>query len=243
MTPYYEQDGITIYHGEALDVLPSLPPRFADAVVTDPPYAATGSESSWVSRDGARSLPRETQFYEAWIREQMACWARSLKPTAAIWFTVDWRGAMCVEDAAFRLHMSRPKVGVWSREGLGMGHLLRNVYECFVIVPMPEFERTSTNEPDLWTHKWTPGQRTQGHSAEKPVELIRRAIRLVTRHGATVVDPFSGSGTTAVACTLEGRSCVAIERDEAYCEIAAKRLSQGAFNLEMPSSDIQKAVL
>lgn len=232
MRPYYDHDGVTIYHGESLDVLGALCADSIDAVITDPPYAATGSESSWVSRDGARALPRETQFYEAWIREHMGAWGRVLKRTGAAWFTVDWRGAMCVEDAAFRLQMKRPKVGVWHREGLGMGHLLRNVYECFVLVPMADFERNTASEPDLWTHKWTPGQRTQGHSAEKPPELMRRAVRLITGGGALVLDPFAGSGTTAVACAHEGRRCIAIERDEAYCEIAAKRLSQGVLPME-----------
>lgn len=232
MTPYYEQNGIAIYHGEALDVLPALQAGSVDAVITDPPYAATGSESSWVSRDGARSLPRETQFYEAWIREHMASWQRVLSRSGAAWFTVDWRGAMCVEDAAFRLGMKRPKVGVWHREGLGMGHVLRNVYECFVVIPMPDFERTTASEPDLWTHKWTPGQRQNEHSAEKPLDLMRRAVRLVTAPGALVLDPFGGSGSTAVACALEGRRCISIERDEGYCEIAAKRLAQGALPLE-----------
>ena len=236
MKPYYgPHNGIAIYHGETLDLLPSLASDSIDAVVTDPPYLATGSESSWVSRDGAKSLPRETQFYEAWLREQMALWQAKLRPTGAIWFTSDWRGAMAAEDAAFRLGMKRPKIGVWHREGLGMGHLLRNVYECFVVLPMPQFERTLTNEPDVWTHKWTPGQRKHGHSAEKPVELMERAVRLVTRQTATVLDPFSGSGSTAIACLRLGRSFVGIERDEAYCEIAAKRLQQEVLPMEQPA--------
>ena len=233
MKTYYEHGGITIYHGETLDVLPVLAARSIDAVVTDPPYAATGSESSWVSRDGAKSLPREMQFYEAWLREQIGLWLPLMKPSGAMWFTCDWRGAMAAEDAAFRLGLKRPKVGVWHREGLGMGHLLRNVYECFLVLPLADFERTLTDEPDLWTHKWTPGQRKYGHSAEKPIDLMVRAVRLVTRSGDTVLDPFSGSGSTAVACQLSGRHFVGIERDEAYCEIAAKRLQQEVLPLEM----------
>jgi site-specific DNA-methyltransferase (adenine-specific) len=233
MKPYYQRAGITLYHGETLDVLPLIAARSVDAVVTDPPYLATGSESSWVSRDGAKSLPRESQFYESWLREQMGLWLPTMKATGAMWFTCDWRGAMAAEDAAFRLGLKKPKVGVWHREGLGMGHLLRNVYECFLILPMADFERTQTDEPDLWTHKWTPGQRKFGHSAEKPVDLMLRAVRLVTNPGALVLDPFTGSGSTAVACRLLGRSFVGIERDEAYCEIAARRLQQEALPLEM----------
>ena len=234
MRPYYEQDGVTLFHAETLDALPLLEPCSFDAVVTDPPYAATGSESSWVARDGARALPREIQFYEAWLREQMTLWRRALKPTGAIWFTCDWRGALAAEDAAFRLEMKRPKVGVWHREGLGMGNLLRNVYECFVVLPMPDFERRATDEPDVWVHKWTPGQRKHGHSAEKPVDLMQRAIRLVTDKGQRVLDPFSGSGTTAVACWHSGRAFVGVERDEAYCEIAARRLEDARAQQSLP---------
>jgi DNA modification methylase len=131
--------------------------------------------------------------------------------------------------------MKRPKVGVWHREGLGMGHLLRNVYECFVVLPMPDFERLSTDEPDVWVHKWTPGQRQHGHSAEKPVALMARAVRLVSKPGGVVLDPFHGSGSVADACQREGRACIAIERDEAYCEIAAKRLAQEVLPLELPA--------
>ena len=235
MNPRYQRGDVTIYNVASLDVLPNLPAASFDAVVTDPPYAATGSESSWVSRDGARSLPRETQFYEAWLREQMSMWVRVLKPTGATWFTCDWRGAMAAEDAAFRLGLKRPKVGVWHREGLGMGHLMRNVYECFVVIPMAGFERTMTDEPDLWTHKWTPGQRKHGHSAEKPVELMARAVRLVAGESGSVLDPFCGSGSTAVACQMLGRRFVGVERDGAYCDIAADRLSQSVLSFEVAS--------
>lgn len=65
------------------------------------------------------------------------------------------------------------------------------------------------------------------HPTVKPTNLMRYLCRLVTPPGGVVLDPFMGSGTTLVACQLEGRKAVGIEINERYCEIAANRLAQG----------------
>ena len=67
--------------------------------------------------------------------------------------------------------------------------------------------------------------RANTHPTVKPVELMRWLVRLLTRPGQTVLDPFAGSGTTAIACALEGRLCVAVERDPAYAAIAEARIA------------------
>lgn len=64
------------------------------------------------------------------------------------------------------------------------------------------------------------------HPTQKPVALMRWCLSLV-EDAETVLDPFAGSGTTGVACKLEGRKATLIEISEAYCESAANRLSQG----------------
>jgi site-specific DNA-methyltransferase (adenine-specific) len=64
-----------------------------------------------------------------------------------------------------------------------------------------------------------------GHPAEKPEKLVRRIITTSSVDGI-VLDPFLGSGTTAVAAKNAGLRCIGIEAEERYCEIAAKRLGQ-----------------
>ena len=64
------------------------------------------------------------------------------------------------------------------------------------------------------------------HPTLKPTPVIEWLIRLVTRLGQTVLDPFAGSGTTGVAAVQSGREYILIEQDEHYCEIAEKRLSE-----------------
>ena len=104
-----------------------------------------------------------------------------------------------------------------------MGHVLRHVYECFAVITMPEWERIATDEPDVWRCKWTPGDRTMGHSAEKPESLMTRAIRLLAKSG-TVLDPFMGSGTTMVAAARLGFGFIGIEREREHCDTAIARL-------------------
>lgn len=75
------------------------------------------------------------------------------------------------------------------------------------------------------------------HPTVKPINLMRWLCRLVTPAGGVVLDPFAGSGTTVVAAILEGFSAVAIEREESYCEIAAKRIEAAARGLSMADMD------
>ena len=73
------------------------------------------------------------------------------------------------------------------------------------------------------------------HPTVKPLDLMRWLVRLVTPPGATVLEPFAGSGTTAEACVLEDRRCIAIEREADYLPLIVSRLrkpqQQGLFDL------------
>lgn len=213
-----------VQHGDALGALETFPAGSLDAVITDPPYASTGDAASIMKTDdGAVSVPREMQFYEAWVREHLGAWKRALRPTGAIWMTIDWRGAMCVDQATSRLGLRTPVVGVWNRGGLGMGHLLRKTYECFVVIPMAGFKRRRMDEPDVWTVPWSPANRETEHAAQKPVDLLRRAVALITSPDELIFDPFAGSGTSGCAAILEGRRFIGVEREDHFADLARAR--------------------
>ena len=67
--------------------------------------------------------------------------------------------------------------------------------------------------------------RSSGHPTQKPLALMRWLVRLVTPPGGVVLDPFAGSGTTAIAAGLEGFTCLACEKDEEYVRISEARLA------------------
>jgi DNA modification methylase len=209
----------TLYLGDCLDILPTL--GKVDAVVTDPPYAIMGGGTSVAGRGVEEAF--DVQFYRAWFSEFMRRCESVVGSHAAFWMTVDWRGAIAIEQAVSRTAFRLAAVGVWDRGGLGMGYALRKTYENFVLVVGEDWQRIARNEPDVWRHEWFPSSRKHGHQAEKPVALMSRAVSLVG--GDVVLDPFMGSGTTGVACASLGRSFVGIEREPKYFDIACQRIS------------------
>lgn len=230
-------DDITIIHGDCLDVLPTLETGSVDAVVTDPPYAVMGGGASIAGKGTEEAF--DIQFYESWFKERAELLHPLLTSSGAMFWTSDWRGAIAAERAMSRIGGYKKKmrlagIGVWDRGGLGMGYVLRKTYECFCVAVMPDWERISTDTPDVWRFQWTPGDRQSGHSAEKPVELFDFAFSIIG--GETILDPFMGSGTTGVACIRTGRKFIGIEIDENYFNIARKRLerelSQPRFNFD-----------
>jgi len=77
------------------------------------------------------------------------------------------------------------------------------------------------------------GNKETKHPNEKPIPVIHRLLRLGSLDGETVLDPFLGSGTTAVACEQLNRRWIGIEISEKYCEIAAKRIERERQQLKL----------
>jgi len=96
---------------------------------------------------------------------------------------------------------------------------------------------SNTYMSDLWEDIRWPGEgyyfneQRYGHPAMTPEKLARRLVSIFSEEGQIILDPFGGVGTIAVAAKLLNRHCKTFEISEKYCEIAAKRCSQGVFDL------------
>ena len=212
--PYYEdtEHGIVIYHADCRDILPHLPR--VDLLLTDPPYGIAFQSSHKVATTTASWVGTQIQNDESTAaRDEALCLVDE-------WCCFGTHKAPFPEAYRF--------LAVWDKgPASGMGDLS---------IPFkPSFELVFCSG-----EKWS-GSRDEGvikgftivtrasmgrvHPNEKPVGLIKF---LLNKHQSqTVLDPFMGSGTTLVACKQLGRHCIGIEIEESYCEIAAKRLSQG----------------
>jgi site-specific DNA-methyltransferase (adenine-specific) len=231
--PYYEQDGITIYHGDLLEVLPQLPR--VQLVVTDPPYGInTKSDGSGKINPWA-DLCNSAYWYAAWFKAVRS----RLEHDGAMWSFLNWRSQVTFQKASCDESWPIESLLVWDKEWIGPGGQrgLRPSYELVALFPMPEFAVPNRGVPDIKRSQWS-SQKPNGHPAEKPVDLVSWIISTSGGDGV-VLDTFMGSGTTLVAAKNLHRQAVGIEIEERYCEIAAKRLRQAV--LFSASGDVQAA--
>lgn len=208
--PYYEEDGIAIYCGDALDVLPHLT---ADVMVTDPPYGIEYKSG----RDGAlaRSIVGDA---DTALRD--AVLAR-------------WRGPALVFGTWRR---PRPEgtrqLLVWDTLGaLGMGDLSlpwKPAHQEIYVLGAGFTGKRTTDVlafPPVQSSAW----RGRVHPHEKPVPLLRALIEKCPP--GVILDPFMGSGTTLRAAKDLGRRAIGVEIEPDYCALAVERLRQSALAL------------
>lgn len=214
MTPYYEDEAVTIFHGDCRELLPSLS---GTLVCTDPPYNCGKDYGVWdddlpaaeyqeVMREIA-SLCMLAAPNQAWVapRYQLPFWLDVLPKSHLI---------------AIRRGARGPYRGGWSDQ-----------FEIALSIGKP-----NKPECDLWDDIRLKGEgyffreETFGHPGYTPYLIGKRFVSLLSEQGDTIIEPFAGTGTILRAAKDLGRKAVGIEINEAYCEIAAKRMSQEVLN-------------
>jgi DNA modification methylase len=211
-------------------VLPTLRRGSFSACVTDPPYVIGAvSAGNMASKAGGwTDMMNSSGWFTEWYRmvDQL------LKRDGALWSFCNWRSLPVVMKAALTAGMPITSLMVWDKEWIGPGGSqgLRPAYELCALMAKPGFAIPDRGVPDVWRHK-TGGLKPDGHPAQKPLGLVERILRTHgLRPGQVVLEPFSGSGTTAVAAKALGLHCVAVEAEERWCELTASRLDQGVLD-------------
>ena len=215
MSPYYDRDGITIYHARCEDVLPSIDPDDVGLLLTDPPYGID-LDTDYTKKHGRRggtfvSIASDDEPFDP-------------GPLLAYGRCVLW-GA---NNYASRLP-DAPAWIVWDKVCLNLPTSYRSA----------EAELAWTNvtrRMQVFHHQWMGAARDTErgrtlHPTQKPVALMRWIIDRWTEPGDLVLDPYMGSGPIARACADLGRRYFGVELVEEYCAVAVKRLSQQTLDL------------
>jgi DNA modification methylase len=227
--PYYSDDAVTIYHGDALDILPTLP--LVDLVVTDPPYVIGAvSAGNMASKAGGWG---DMMNSARWFRDWYVMAHERLARHGAMWTFCNWRSLPVVMRAALDAEWPIASTLVWHKDWIGPGGVvgLRPAYELVALMPREDFQIPDRGLPDVWTERWA-SHKPNGHPAEKPTKLLRRLITASgIAKGGLILDPFTGSGSTLCAAKDAGMRAIGIEAEERWCELAAKRCAQDVLDL------------
>ncbi len=240
MEPYYEADGIQIFHGDSLDVLADLSID-VDAVVTDPPYASGARAEASKSSSGAmlrgvkwNAKPIEndqmTTTGFVWLLRAVAMRCRPLLPDGGSFLSfIDWRQWPNLVGALETCNYRVQGMIVWDKGSIGLGNGFRSQHEliCHASKGVPTI--TDRGVGNVLRH---PRVEPVDHPSPKPLALMEQLAAVVTPLGGLILDPFMGAGTTLRAAKNRGRRAIGIEIEERYCEIAANRLAQGVLNLD-----------
>jgi site-specific DNA-methyltransferase (adenine-specific) len=246
--PYFESDGLTILHADALSTR-AVAPKTVDLIVTSPPYNV---DIAYSSHDDGQSYDRYLRFSRRWLARCRSWLKKDGRMCLNIPLDKNKDGQQSVgadlttmaKEVGFHYHSTivwnegnisrRTAWGSWM--SASAPYVIAPV-ELIVVLYRESWKRCSgsgtsnisRNQFMEWTNGlWTfngESRRRTGHPAPFPVELPRRCILLFSFTGDTVLDPFMGSGTTLVAAAGCGRRALGIEIDETYCSIARKRLA------------------
>jgi len=194
-------------------------------MVTDPPYGveydAGWRDSSLGGKDGGRATGVVANDSQADWRE---AWALFPGDVAYVWHADIYSPKVAESLEAIGYDMRALIVWAKSTLVIGRGHYHHMHEPCWYAVRKggTGHWHGDRKQTTLWQID-KPRKSETGHSTQKPVECMARPIRNNSSPGQAVYEPFSGSGTTIIACEMEGRICHAIELNPAYVDVAVKR--------------------
>lgn len=245
--------GLHLFHGDCLEIMDAMsakhPNGCFDLIFADPPYFLSNGgitchggrmvrvdKGAW---DKSRGAEENHNFNREWLRRCQAL----LKPNGTIFVSgthhvifsvgyamqqlgmkmlnqITWQKPNPPPNLACRYFTHSTETVLWAAKNEKSKHLYHYA----------EMKRTNGGKQmkDVWNFTAPkPGEKRLGkHPTQKPLVLLERVLLAATNEGDLVMDPFLGSGTTAIACALLGRKCVGIESDAAHVLLAETRLRE-----------------
>jgi DNA modification methylase len=230
LRPYFQKDGITLYHGDAREILPELQPETFDMVLTDPPYLVSysgrwGSDLGVIQGDSDSSWVQPV-FSEIW---------RLLKPDSLCFSFYGWQHAETFLFTWKGIGFRPVSLIALIKDRWGLGQFTRAQHETAYLLAKGRPRKPDAAISDV-IHWEQPSP--QLHPNQKPLGAISKVVHTYTAQRSIILDPFCGSGTTLVAARNLGRHAVGIEIEECFCELSALRLSQEVFDFDLSPDEL-----
>lgn len=234
-----ELSGVTMYQGDALQVLNRMPDGSVDGILTDPPYSSGGVSMGARQTDPAqkyqqsgtkRQYPpmlgdaKDQRSWAMWCCLWLGeCWRIAREGASLLVFT-DWRQLPALSDAVQAAGWSWRGIIAWDKRSARpqIGRF-RQQCEYVLFATRGRFiAKTRACLPGVYSYPVISTQKV--HLTSKPVALVEDLLAVVSPQ-STVLDPFMGGGSVGEACIRTGRNYVGIELSQEYFEISRSRLT------------------
>jgi DNA modification methylase len=228
---------VTLWQGDCLDRMREIADASVDAVIADPPYGIGYHHGGFHGEqcEGGKGSARKTSSRVEWSTiegddEPDGAWLseayRVMREGAAIYIMTRWdvepEWRRLLKDAGFLIKQRL----TWHKRSTGRGDIDGTFSPtCEDVLFASKGRHVLSHRPSMLLDVGcVPTWEKRHHPHQKPIALPRVLIEASTKHGDVVLDPFAGSGTTAVACMKAGRRCIAIELDKQYIPIIELRV-------------------
>lgn len=252
-------EGVEIWCGDCLDVLPQIAGGSVGAVITDPPYGHNNNNGDLISRREValgrgdyiaerdnRPIANDGVEANKVLRVVLPEIRRVLVPGGCLCCCCSGGGGPDPQFARWSLWIDEvldfKQMVIWDKGPMGMGWHYRRSYETVLVAQKPGaackwYDTTQKIENIIRPGRY--GIRkiipsAEQHPTEKPIELAQLFIRLHSQVGEVIFDPFMGSGSTGIAAIREGRRFIGIEIDPHYFNIAYHRIAAALLQLRLP---------
>jgi site-specific DNA-methyltransferase (adenine-specific)/modification methylase len=212
--------------GDAIEELKKLPDNSVSLVLTDPPYGISRDLNCKNKRLGTTAklnfdFGEWDRLNNEWIElaiKKTSGWFISFcakKDVGVFWDALEKNGFIAIDALVWQKPDPVP---------LNAKSRFLNAWEVAVLGKRPGSVWNSNYEHNILKYQ-APKSNNRMHPTQKPLELIKKLVLLTTKKGDLVLDPFMGSGTTAVACKELGREYIGFEISKDYCELANRRVN------------------
>lgn len=223
-----------IYLGDCLELMKEIPDGTIDLVVTDPPYKLTsrggsGSMAGYWTTDAAKS-GKVFDYNDIEIEQYLPEFYRILKADAHCYIMCNNLNLPHFFEVIGKSEFHFVKLLVWDKQTKICGrYYMGQIEHIFMLRKGKDKPINDCGASDLLSFANSRDKKALGgniHDSQKPVGLMQTLIENSTEKGEVVLDPFMGSGTTAIACIRSGRRYLGYEIDKEYYNVLTRRINE-----------------
>ena len=228
--------------GDSLEIMKQMPNESVDSIITSPAYNLSirrtfGNTSKWKGKSNNSKLQSvgydihndympEPEYID-WQKSILKECFRLIKNDGAIFYNHRWRVQKGLLQQRPEIVEGLPvrQIIIWKKAGgvnFSAGFFLPT-YEVIYMITKPKFKLPPkvNHYGDVWAITQEKGS---WHPAPFPIEIAKRCVEATS--GSIILDPFSGSGTTALAAKMAGKTFIGIDISQDYCNKAVKRINE-----------------